>query len=366
MQTNLKMFLIDFLHIIMILVSTGTGIGLALVKELVELHHGSISIESIPNKGTKFIIEIPFEGEFYNESNVVSHSVEDSVQYDSTISITESEKINEEPAEELPLILIVEDNADIRKFIKDSISNELRILEAANGKDGLEKAISNIPDLILSDVLMPEMSGITLCEKIKTDERTSHIPVVLLTSRSEVENKVTGLETGADDYITKPFSVAELNARINNLIIQRKNLRKRYRREILFDAKDIAVTSTDEKFLNRIFQIIESHISDYDFTVETFAKEVGLSRMQLHRKIHALTDQSANDLIRSYRLKKAARLLVNKSGNISEVAYDVGFNNPSIFCIQFQELVWLLTLRIFTEPQFNSRILSTLSLRILL
>lgn len=318
---------------------TGTGIGLALVKELVELHHGFISIESTLNKGTKFKIEIPFIEHFNNEYNSNIQLPEAKNQPDYSNDLNKSDGQSEVLAgDESPLILLVEDNEDIRKFIKESIGQNFRILESINGKDGLEKAVANIPDLVISDVLMPEMDGITLCEKIKTDERTSHIPVILLTSRSEIENKVTGLETGADDYITKPFSVAELHARINNLIIQRKNLRKRYRREILFDAKDIAVTSTDEKFLNRVFQIIESHISDYDFTVEAFAKEVGLSRMQLHRKIHALTDQSANELIRSYRLKKAARLLVRKSGNISEVAYDVGFNNPSYFASSFKDL----------------------------
>lgn len=318
---------------------TGTGIGLALVKELVELHHGFISIESTLNKGTKFKIEIPFIEHFNNEYNSNIQLPEAKNQPDYSNDLNKSDGQSEVLAgDESPLILLVEDNEDIRKFIKESIGQNFRILESINGKEGLEKAVANIPDLVISDVLMPEMDGITLCEKIKTDERTSHIPVILLTSRSEIENKVTGLETGADDYITKPFSVAELHARINNLIIQRKNLRKRYRREILFDAKDIAVTSTDEKFLNRVFQIIESHISDYDFTVEAFAKEVGLSRMQLHRKIHALTDQSANELIRSYRLKKAARLLVRKSGNISEVAYDVGFNNPSYFASSFKDL----------------------------
>ena len=214
----------------------------------------------------------------------------------------------------------------------------MRILESSNGNDGFENAFVNIPDLVISDVLMPEMNGIELCEKLKIDERTSHIPVILLTARSATENKVEGLETGADDYITKPFSTAELQARINNLIKQRKNLRKQYRKEIIFDPKDMAVTSMDEKFLIKAFGIIEQHISDYKFTVEGFAKEIGYSRMQLHRKIHALTDQSANELIRSYRLKKAARLLVKKSGNISEVAYEVGFNNPSYFASSFKNL----------------------------
>jgi len=321
---------------------TGTGIGLALVKELVELHHGSVSVESILNKGTKFIIELPVDEEYYKELGIeiISNAGESRNFIYEVPASEEKSEIKEEKfiGKESPLILIVEDNEDIRKFIKESISQNIRIIESSNGKDGLEKAIANIPDLVISDVLMPEMNGIDLCEKLKTDERTSHIPVVLLTSRSATENKVKGLETGADDYITKPFSIAELQARINNLITQRKKLRKRYRKEIIFDAKDLAATSMDEKFLNRIFAIIESHISEYDFTVEQFAEEAGLSRMQLHRKIQALTDQSANELIRSYRLKKSARLLARKSGNISEVAYEVGFNNPSYFASSFKAL----------------------------
>lgn len=323
-------------------VQTGTGIGLALVRELVELHHGSISVESKLNKGTIFKIEFPLDEKFYNELGIeISSSMDDSMNSNNEVPAGDSDS---EAKEEIlrrkapPLILIVEDNEDMRKFIKESIGQDLRILESSNGYDGFEIAINNIPDLVISDVLMPEMNGIEFCEKLKTDEKTSHIPVILLTARSATENKVEGLETGADDYITKPFSTTELQARINNLIKQRKNLRKRYRKEIIFDPKDMAVTSMDEKFLIKAFGIIEQHISDYKFTVEGFAKEIGYSRMQLHRKIHALTDQSANELIRSYRLKKAARLLVKKSGNISEVAYEVGFNNPSYFASSFKNL----------------------------
>ena len=318
-------------------IPSGTGIGLALVKELVELHYGFISAESKINQGTKFKIELPLNEDFYKEAGA---KIIDSRYFINEVPADNDELKTEEEfnREESPLVLVVEDNEDIRKFIKESIDQTLRIIESSNGIDGLEKAFSNIPDLVISDVLMPEMNGIELCEKLKTDERTSHIPVILLTSRSGVENKVEGLQTGADDYITKPFNVAELQARINNLILQRKNLRKKYRKEFIFDAKDIAVTSADEKFLNKAFKIIDEHISDYKFSVEEFAKEIGLSRMQLHRKIHALTDQSANELIRSFRLKKSVRLLARKSGNISEVAYEVGFNNPSYFASCFKDL----------------------------
>ena len=320
-------------------VSTGTGIGLSLVKELVELHQGSISVESIPRLGTKFKLEFPCEEIFYRNLGLEIDSNKNS----NVESIIKENKKDERESksfvnEENPLILIVEDNEDIRKFIKENVGSSSRILESSNGKDAFELAVKNIPDLVLSDVLMAEMSGTELCEKLKTDERTSHIPVVLLTSQAATEFKVKGIETGADDYITKPFSVAELIARVNNLILQRKKLRKKYKREIIFDSTDIAVNSFDEKFLNKAFQIIDAHISDSDFSVEKFAEEIGLSRMQLHRKLHALTDQSANEVIRTYRLKRASRLLIKKAGNISEVGYDVGFNNPSYFASSFKNL----------------------------
>ncbi len=317
-------------------IPAGTGIGLALVKELVELLEGCISVENKEDKGTKFTIELPFDEGYYQSIGVQINS-----------DSKEGQEIHKMPSfptglasigEEMPQVLIVEDNEDIRNFLKQSIEATMQVIESSNGREGLEQAEAYIPDLIISDVLMPEMDGIELCRKLKTDEKTSHIPVVLLSSRSAVEDKLEGLETGADDYITKPFNVAELQIRINNLILQRKKLRQRYRKEIFSDVKEVAITSTDERFLNRVYRTIEKHISDYNFTVEEFAKEIGLSRMQLHRKLVALTDQSANDLIRSYRLKQAARLLICKSGNISEVAYEVGFSNPSYFAACFKEL----------------------------
>ena len=318
-------------------IPTGTGIGLSLVKELVELHHGSISVESVPDEGSKFKLEFPSEEIFYKNLGLNINSKKDS----NINNIIEENDLSESKTilnDEKPLILIVEDNEDIRKFIKENIGISSRILESNNGKDAFKQAVKNIPDLVLSDVLMNEISGTELCEKLKTDERTSHIPVVLLTSQAATELKVKGIETGADDYITKPFSIAELTARVNNLITQRNNLRKKYKREIIFDNKDFPVNSVDEKFLNKVFQIIEEHISDCDFSVEKFADQIGLSRMQLHRKLHALTDQSANEVIRTYRLKRASRLLIKKAGNISEVGYEVGFNNPSYFASSFKNL----------------------------
>ncbi|MGB8319418.1 MAG: ATP-binding protein, partial [Ignavibacteriaceae bacterium] len=270
----------------------GTGIGLALVKELVELHKGSISVESELRKGSKFKMVLPLKIEYYK--NFQSEAAK---QNEKIGQLKEEEKANKEIREpehdmvasedNIPIVLIVEDENDIRNFIKENIGKEYKILESENGKDGLKKSIEHIPDLIVSDIIMPEMNGIELCNKIKTDERTSHIPVILLTAKSSVDDKLEGLETGADDYLTKPFNISELQVRVSNLIEQRRKLRERFRREILLEPKDIAVTSADEKFLYRISNIIEKHIADYNFTVDNFSREAGMSRMQLHRKLNA-------------------------------------------------------------------------------
>ncbi len=313
-------------------IPSGTGIGLALVKELVELHYGNISVESEMEKGTRFKIELPYEKEFYKNLELeISPNRSLTEGNQEQLKNLNIEIKKDDKNEEVPLILVVEDNDDMRKFILENLGYNIRILESANGRDAIKKAVNYIPDLVLTDVLMQEMDGIQLCEKIKTDERTCHIPVILLTSRSETENKIKGLNTGADDYITKPFRVAELHTRMHNLINQRKILRRKYRKEIILEPKEIKAASLDEKFLERIITIIEQNISDFEFSVEELAKKAGLSRMQLHRKINALTGQSSNDLIKSYRLNKAAKILLTKSGNISEVGYEVGFINPSYF-----------------------------------
>jgi CheY-like chemotaxis protein len=317
--------------------SEGTGIGLALVKELVELHFGTISVHSKLNKGTKFIIKLPLNKELYKASIIKKEKKQSSVK-PSELKLDIDEDTVYEKQSDLPSILIIEDNEDLLKFVKDSIVSKYTAATASNGKEGLEKAYEIIPDLIISDVKMPGMDGIELCRTIKTDERTSHIPVILLTARSSIENKIEGLETGADDYITKPFQIAELMIRVNNLIEQREKLRKRFRQEIVLEPKEIAVTSADEKFLNRILGILEEHCGDENFSVDEFAKETGLSRMQLHRKLQALTDQSASEFIRNFRLKRAVKLLSGNLGNISEIAYEVGFSNPSYFAECFKNL----------------------------
>ena len=328
----------------------GTGIGLALTKELVELHHGQIFVRSEPGKGSTFIVHF-LSGR--------AHLGNDEISDDETAEISEYERIPEEyesvskdavkpsagfideetfkTSEDHPIILIVEDTEDVRNYIRGFLESKYRISEAQDGDDGFEKALEIIPDLIISDVMMPKMDGFQLCEKLKTDERTSHIPVILLTARASEGSKLEGLETGADDYIIKPFNSKELEIRIKNLIEQRQKLRERFTKDITIAPKEISVTSADERFLNRAIELIEKHISDQDFGVDIFGREIGLSHSQLHRKVRALTNHSPVEFIRTMRLKRAVSLLEQGYGNVAEIAYEVGFNNPSYFSECFRK-----------------------------
>ena len=237
----------------------------------------------------------------------------------------------------LPLLLIVEDNYDVRFYIKDNLKKEYRILEAVDGEDGWNKSIEQIPDLIVSDVMMPKMDGFKLCEKIKTDERTSHIPVILLTAKAAKEDKLEGYETGADDYIMKPFEPDELRARIKNLIEQRKRLHEHFQKKGMLELNDKKITSVDKKFLIKALEVIQKNISDNSFTVEKFADNLAVSRSLLHKKVVALTGEPPREFIRRIRLKKAAELIEKKFGNLSEIALEVGFENPAYFSEAFKK-----------------------------
>ncbi|BDQ03384.1 ATP-binding protein [Ignavibacterium sp.] len=316
----------------------GSGIGLALVKELVELHFGEVEVKSSVGKGTKFRITIPVDEEFYEKKNVaIQKTIQTEARVRPVVKTLDSEDVKDDISEEAPIILIVEDNNDMRHFIKENIQSNYKVIEAIDGEDGLNKALENIPDLIISDVLMPKLNGYEFCAQVKADEKTSHIPIILLTSKAETNSRLMGLETGADDYLTKPFNNTELLLRIKNLIDQRNRLREIFSKEITLEPKDITINSTDEKFLTRVLEIVEKNVSNENFSAEEFAKSVGMSKTHLNRKLNALTDTSANEFIRNYRLKKAARLLSGKAGNISEIAYEVGFSNPSYFAESFKK-----------------------------
>ncbi len=331
----------------------GTGIGLALAKEMVELHYGQMSVSSAEGNGATFIVTLPLGKEHLRPEEVVEEvsseplpafskeRVEEQEREmeieDRASSLEPSASSIEEQASSKEIILLVEDNPEVRAFIRQQLEGRYAVLEAADGEEGLTRASEAIPDLIISDVMMPKMDGYALCAALKTEEKTSHVPVLLLTAKAGEENKLEGLETGADDYLTKPFSSKELLARIRNLIAQRRKLRERFSREVVLQPSAIAITSADERFLNRVKAAVEKNLGDEEFSVEDFGREVGMSRVQLHRKLKALTDQSAGEFILSMRLQRAAALLQQNAGTVAEIAYMTGFNTPNYFAKCFRK-----------------------------
>jgi len=327
--------------------SGGTGIGLALTKELVELLHGEIDVRSKLGKGTTFTVRVPVGKDHLSEEKFLLKKPDEIDTIDYSIDhddIKDSGESTEDifqstgSEDESPLVLIVEDHTDIRTHLREKLEDSFRIMEANDGIVGLDKAIENIPDLILTDLMMPRMNGVEMCNKLKTDERTSHIPVIMLTAKAEEEDKLAGLETGADAYIIKPFSMKEVRLRVRKLIEQRNMLRDRFSREITLELKDITITSVEDKFLQNTMIIIEEHMDDDEFEVRKLQDEVGMSRMQLFRKLKAVTGQTPSEFIRTVRLKRAAKLFEQNFGNVAQVAFKVGFNNLSYFAKCFKEL----------------------------
>ncbi|MDN3659487.1 ATP-binding protein [Ferruginibacter paludis] len=318
----------------------GTGIGLALVKELVDLYSGQISVSSEPGKGTRFKVSLPVGKNAFNENEMVygewkDNEIQVNKRYEE--SQEKSPVLKQINGSDLPLVLIVEDNDDLRQFIYETIEKEFQVIEATNGKQGYEKAIAEIPDLVVSDVMMPVMDGFKMAAQLKKNEHTSHIPVILLTAKAGQQHRVEGLETGADDYLTKPFDAKELLVRIQNLVQQRKLLRKKFAGQVMLKPAEIAVNSTDEKFLTNVMQAIEKNMEEDNFGVEELAGAVNMSRSQLHRKLIALTNQAPGEVIRNTRLLRAKELLQKKYATPSEVAFKVGFSSHTYFSKCFKE-----------------------------
>lgn len=318
----------------------GAGVGLSLVRELVQLYNGEISAYLEEENIIHFLVTLPVDKTSFKKDNIV-----ESLNNQELISKGITDKIDLAPDvfldsqadKELPLLLIVEDQAEVRQFMKLALKDQYLVFEAENGKKGIKKAIEIVPDIIISDIRMPICSGIELCNTLKNDERTSHIPIILLTAGVGEENELKGLKSGADDFITKPFKLRILETRLSNLIQVRKALRSRYSQELILKAKDIAVTPTDELFLNKVQQILDDHLSNPEFNAVFFSKEVAMSRMQLHRKLLAYTGLTTSSFIRSQRLKQAIQILKTSDASINEVAYTVGFNTPSYFIKCFKE-----------------------------
>lgn len=316
----------------------GTGVGLSVTHELLNLMHGDITLKSIEGKGSVFVVTIPLGKDHLaaNEYIVKQQEQRATVQ---PVPVSEGKTISSrDKLKKSDLsVLIIEDNDEVRLFLKESLETEYRIMETVDGFKGLDTATTKIPDLIITDIMMPGMDGFELCKKLKNDERTSHIPVIMLTARALNQDRLEGLEIGADAYIIKPFSMEEIAVRIRNLIEQRDRLRKRYSNHIKLDLGELTVTTLDDQFLKRVTTIITENLNDLRFDVGTLCERMNMSPSNLYRKLKALTGESPVQLLRIMRLKLAASLIEKNSHSITEVMLQVGFSNLSYFSRSFKE-----------------------------
>jgi signal transduction histidine kinase/ligand-binding sensor domain-containing protein/DNA-binding response OmpR family regulator len=326
------------------IVNQGSGIGLSITKEFIRMHGGTIQVESEPGRGSNFIIKLPLPFAVETTGSVQPVEPEAVIESEDTDIMDQLLPVAVEttPAATLPVLLLVEDNEDFRFYLKDNLRNHYKVLEAANGKEGWQKALANHPQLIVSDITMPEMDGIALVQKLKADKRTVHIPVILLTALTGEEQQIEGLETGANDYITKPFNVEVLHAKIRNLLQLNDTLKNTYTKQIKVLSPEVTVQSADEKLLTRITTYLEENLMDSQLSVERLSKEVGMSRSSLYNKLLELTGQTPVEYIRSYRLDKAAVLLEKSDMTIAEIAYQVGFSTPNYFARSFKNKFNLL------------------------
>jgi signal transduction histidine kinase/DNA-binding NarL/FixJ family response regulator len=339
----------------------GSGIGLSIAKELVELHHGTINVHSRENKGTEFIIRLPLGHAHLSPEEIIETPVKPyrhkTVKDIPSVYImgkdpgvhkgikdgeTDEGKVKENFDPKKPgknIILLVEDNTDFRQYLKKALEPLYTVVEAVNGQEGVQKAQDIIPDLIISDIMMPEIDGCELCRIIKNNILTSHIPVILLTAKSSEEGIIQGLETGADDYITKPFQIKILCARIKNLIDLRTHMQQTLKREMTRQPVKISMSRNDKVFLKKITQLINENISDPDFNVTQMCKELEMSQPSLYRKVYALSGESPTEFIRTYRLERGAELLrKNPAVTVLEVAMEVGFSNANYFAKCFKKM----------------------------
>jgi len=318
----------------------GTGIGLALSKKIAQFHHGDLLLMPLAKeeeKHTRFCLRMRLgSSHFKTEELITPYLNTDNVSLYHDYTAAEPLEQSVLPAGKTDVdILIVEDNEEVREFIRQSLVHRYHIIEAANGAEGLKLATERIPDLIVSDVMMPEMDGLELCRRLKTDERTNHIPVILLTARSGNIHEVNGLKTGADVYLTKPFGVAVLQLTIANLISLKSNIRRKFSQQITLQPANILIESSGEEFLNKLMNLVETNLINDDFTVSILAAEIGMSTPVLYKKIKALTGMTVNNFIKSVRLKRAAQLLKQNHNTVYEVAYLVGFNDSKYFSKEF-------------------------------
>ncbi|UII25317.1 response regulator [Fulvivirga maritima] len=320
---------------------SGTGIGLALTRTLVKMHHGDISVNSVVNQSTVFTVALKKGNAHFTDADMIQNFKDSEyIGHYQSVADLEVELMDVTPTEEKPTtdgnlkkLMIVEDNPEVRGHIKSMFAGKYEVIEAENGRVGLELAESQLPDVIVSDVMMPEMDGIALCKAIKKNTATSHIPIILLTARTSLIYKVEGLESGADDYITKPFNYQVLSLKVKNLVSTRDQLRRHFNDNQTLDIepKKVTFSSADELFIEKALESVEKNMSNTAYSVEDFGEDVGMSRMQIYRKLKALTGQSANEFIRTIRLKRAAQLIERNEFTIAEVTYRVGFQDLQYF-----------------------------------
>jgi signal transduction histidine kinase/DNA-binding response OmpR family regulator/streptogramin lyase len=313
-------------------IELGSGIGLTLAAEYVKLHHGEITLESEPGKGSSFAINLPLGNLHFPVDSVHDQQEINLLATRSTFVVEDSKPYHLGLESNKPLVLIIEDNPDMIDFIRLSLREKYNFITASNGEEGLAKANNFLPEVIVSDIMMPLMDGVTMCKKIKEHPKTSHISVIMLTAKSLTAHKVEGIRSGADSYLTKPFEIELLEAHIDHLLKRKKELADYFRHELIVQPSATSSgENVDDKFIKKVMSIIEANISNPDFSVEMLSDEIGMSTTHLYRKLKSLTHFSANDIIRKYRIKKASLLLRNKEGNISEIMYEVGFSNLSYF-----------------------------------
>ncbi|WPR73348.1 two-component regulator propeller domain-containing protein [Algoriphagus sp. NG3] len=325
----------------------GTGIGLSYTKSLVEIHHGKIAFDSREGKGTTFTVILPLKRQAYRDDENVVMNLETGFDIlpERWIDVDLEKDFTEKSPEpelksrhkQLLKVLIVDDHAEIRELIRAAFFRHYDVTEAINGEQGLALTEKVDPDLIITDVMMPIMDGVEFCKRLKTNFKTSHIPVLMLTARNTLEGELEGLKHGADVYLTKPFDLEKLLLMVNNLLKSREAMRQRFTNEVLLQPSEITVNSTDNSFLTQAMEVVEANMDNPEFTVEEFVKEMGMSRSKLHLKMKALTDQSASEFIRTVRLKRAVQLMGKSDTSVKEIMYQTGFNTASYFSKCFKK-----------------------------